>query len=527
MRGAQYALELSHETTEPTINLCERVLLFLERHFNGTAKFLMLSCAFIPLLAALQGCAGSSTVTPNPASESTESTPATSVQPSTASLQMWQQTQFTVSNAPSSGQCAWTSSQPTILNSLGGGSFQALAVGTAQVTVTCGSSTASASVTVSAQQQSGPIVITKGGTYSGDWVSGDPGTPAVTIHTDQPVVIQDSTITGPGDMIDLSGVSSGANVTIQNVTATALDPRVSGAERGAFLSAQLVASLTVKNCSVIGASFGVKLYNSSPSTLEISNNYASNLEDRASNGQGGFLDSRPALGHFVILNSVYAPGADISWNQIVQTIGQSSTEDVFNIYNSQGTQANPIKVHDNYMEGSSSPVVKGNYSGTALITDGTGTDGAQPTAFVVFQANQVVATAGTGIGIAAGHDITATANRIVSCGVSSSGTWYAWGANGIMIWNFYSNPAFYNNTITGTVGGLVGPGPNGTAIPFDVWVNPPDMLDPGNSVAGNNFTNPCLTPAGVNLQAEQTERTYWTTKTAGASELIGDQHVSQ
>jgi hypothetical protein len=31
----------------------------------------------------------------------------------------------------------------------------------------------------------------------------------------------------------------------------------------------------------------------------------------------------------------------------------------------------------------------------------------------------------------------------------------------------------------------------------------------------------------VNLQAEQAERTYWTTKTAAASELIGDQHLSQ
>jgi hypothetical protein len=341
------------------------------------------------------------------------------------------------------------------------------------------------------------------------------------------VVIQDSVITSRGTLIELSGVKTGANVTIDNVTGTALDPEVSGAQRGAFLSATQVASLTVKNCSIIGASFGINLTASSPTTLEISNNYASNLEDRASDGQGGFLATRPSLGHFVILNGVSAPsGADISWNQVVQTIGQSSTEDVINIFNSQGSQGHPIAVHDNYMEGSSSPVVNGHYTGTALITDGPGTGDAQPTAFVLFQANQVVATAGTGVGIAAGHDVTATANRIVSCGMNNAGTWYAWGANGIVIWNYYGSTQFYNDTITGTVGGMVGPGTNNTPTAFDAWGNPPDMLDPGNSIAGNDFTNPCLTSSGVNLQAEDAERAFWTSKTSSANELIGDQHMN-
>ena len=456
---------------------------------------------------------------------STAGSSATSLRPSTANIQAWENVQFSVAGESADTGCSWQTSQPTVLASLGDGSFQGGQAGTAQVSVTCGASTANATVVVTAQKPAGPITITSGGTYSGTWSSSDPKTPAVTILTDAPVTIQDSVISGKGTLISLAGVKTGANVTVQNVTGTALDPGVSGMQRGAFLTATNVTSLVVKNCTIHGASFGIKVAGASPTTLTISNNLANDLEDRASDGQGGFLASRPGLGHFIILNHVTAAaGAEIAWNQDVQTIGNSSTEDVINIFNSQGSQGHPISVHDNYMEGSSSPVTTGHYTGTALITDGPTTNGAQPTAFVVFQANEIVATAGTAVGIAGGHDISATANRVVSCGMTSAGNWYAWGANAIVIWNYYSSTQFYNNTITGTAGGMVGPGQNEAPTAFDSWVNPPDSVNPGVSASGNDFTNPCLANGSVNLQAENNERSYWAGKVSASGELIGDQH---
>ena len=494
--------------------------------FTFSPTQVVLASAMLPVLFLLQGCGGSAATA---AIQSNQSNPTatTTLSPSTASIQAWQELQFSVSGDDAGAQCTWQSSQPSVLSSLGNGQFQGAQAGTAQVTVHCGASSATASVTVTAQQASGPIVITSGGTYSGNWTSTDPSTAAVTIKTDEPVVLQDSVISSRGSLIKVSGVKTGANVTIQNVTGTALDPQVAGDQRGIFLAATQVTSLVVKNCSMIGVSFGVQLVTSSPSTLEITNNYASNLEDRASDGQGGFLATRPSLGHFIILNGVSAPaGAEIAWNQVVQTIGQSSTEDVINIYNSQGSLGHPISVHDNYMEGSSSPVVNGHYTGTALITDGTGTNGSSPTAYVQFENNQVVATAGTGVGIAAGHDISATGNRIVSCGMTSSGSWYAWGANAVVIWNYYSSTQFYNNTITTTVGGMVGPNSKNVPTAYDLWVNPPDKSDSGVSATGNDFTDPCFTSTGVNLQAEDTERSFWSSKIAAAGELIGDQHLN-
>jgi hypothetical protein len=161
-----------------------------------------------------------------------------------------------------------------------------------------------------------------------------------------------------------------------------------------------------------------------------------------------------------------------------------------------------------------------------MVTDGAATTPSQVTAFVQFNANEVVSTAGTGVGIAAGHDVSATANRIVSCGQNTAGTWYAWGANGVVIWNYYASTMFYNNTITGTVGGMVGPGTNQAPTAFNSWINPTDATDAGTAISPNDFTNPCLANGTVNLQAEATERAFWAAKIAAANELIGDQHSS-
>jgi hypothetical protein len=380
----------------------------------------------------------------------------------------------------------------------------------------------SASLTVTAQQPASSIQITQGGTYSGHWTSNDPEVAAITIHTDQAVVIRDSTVTGRGNLIYIDGDKTGAHVTIENVTGTALDPRVNGASRGAFVLATGVTALIVQHCSIAGATFGVKVVASTPSTLRILNNLATNLEDRASDGHGGLLPLRPRLGHFVILDHVVAQsGAEIAWNQVVQTIGQTSTEDMINIYESAGSKASPIDVHDNFLEGASSAVPGKSYTGTALIADGGDGPNSAPTAFVLFENNQIVATAGSAIGIAYGHDIAARDNRVVSCGEDASGHLYAWGANAVVIWNYYKSPQFFNNTITSTTGGMIGPAPNHQFKAQDSWFNPAGNTDPSNAIRDNKFTDPCLVNGALNLHAEDAERANWAAKLAAAHQSVG------
>ncbi|MDR3737815.1 MAG: hypothetical protein P4L40_02235, partial [Terracidiphilus sp.] len=209
----------------------------LQRVRRSTFAALALAIV-LPASVLIQGCGSSSGVS---LSASSQASTSATLNPTSASVQVWQNLQFSVSGAETTS-CSWSTSAPATLSSIGNGEFQATQTGTAKVTVTCGSSTATANVVVSAQQQSAPITITSGGTYSGNWVSNDPSTPAVTIKTDEPVIIQDSVISSRGDLISITGVKTGANVTVENVTGTALDPQVSGKARGSFIKANKVAS---------------------------------------------------------------------------------------------------------------------------------------------------------------------------------------------------------------------------------------------------------------------------------------------
>ncbi len=450
------------------------------------------------------------------------------VSPANSTIQAWQTIQFSLSGQANDAACAWSTSSAAILAPIGEMEFQGQQAGNATVSVACGSQSVQAIVSVIPQAASGPITITSGGTYSGNWNSDDPGTPAVTIRADAPVTIEDSTITGRGTLIQVSGASTGAHVTIENVTGTALDPQVAGMQRGSFVSAVHINSLIVKNCTMTGVSFGVNAAGSNVSALQILNNKAVNLEDRPSDGQGGLLEKEPDPGHFVILNSIVAPaGAEIAWNQVMQTVGQSSTTDGINLYRSQGSAGHSIWVHDNYIEGDSSPVNPAGFSGVAILTDGGKT--APVTAFALIENNEIVHTAGGAVAIANGHDVTATGNRVVSCGRDAAGNWYAApSAVGIYLWDVYgSGPSLYfNNTLTATAGGLVRANGQGNPMASDMWGSPQSLTYPGNSIGGNDFTNPCLVNGQLNLAAEDAEQAYWAAKVANAEETIGDQHLA-
>jgi hypothetical protein len=495
-------------------------------HFKRHAWLVLL----VPLLLALLGCNAFVVTGPSDAHTAPISTPTPppnplSLAPATAAIQAWQTIQFTLTGASDPSACAWSTSSAAVLVSLGDDQYQGQQAGSATVSVACSGFTAQAAVTVVPQAVSGPITISSGGTYSGNWNSDDPKTPAVTITTGDPVTIQDSILTGRGPLIVISGPVAGAHVIIENVTGTALDPGVAGLERGVFVSAAGINSLVVRNCTMTGVSFGVIVNGATVSTFQILNNLAFNLEDRASDGQGGLLATRPYLGHFVILSNLVAPqGVEIGWNKVVQTIGQSSVEDVFNIYRSQGVPGAPIWVHDNYMEGNSSPSSP-YYSGTGIITDG-GQTGNVP-AFALIENNDVVHTAGSGIALDNGHDIAAVGNRIVSCGQDASGNWFAMPyAEAASIWDgYHSGPMlFYNNTVSQTAGGLVRPNAQGQPEAADFYGDPLAMTYPGNAVSDNDFTDPCLVNGTLNLAAEDAERAYWAAKVAAAGELLGDQH---
>jgi hypothetical protein len=335
-------------------------------------------------------------------------------------------------------------------------------------------------------------------------------------------VIQNSTISSKGDLILVSG--DGANVTVQNVKGTALDPGVAGKRRGRFLYAYKAKSITVTHCTMTGVSYGVYIDASTLTGLSISNNVANNMEDRASDGQGGLGMQRPSLGHFVIIgHSVAVNGGDISWNQVINTPGEASVEDLISIYLTHGASNElPIRIHDNYLQGMFSPAnTDDNYTGSGIMMDGASDDLQTATGYVTISNNQIVHTANAGVGVNAGHDISALNNSIVSCGKNSSGSWIATtSAIGVAMWNGYNSSAYFNNYISGTSGGLVRPDNSGNPQIANIWT--PSISEAQSNIVGPNaFTNPCITEGDNSLDPESQAYSQWATKLASESQTVG------
>jgi hypothetical protein len=280
----------------------------------------------------------------------------------------------------------------------------------------------------------------------------------------------------------------------------------------------------VTNCTMTGVSFGVAVSQSNLTALSIRNNVANNMEDRASDGTGGLTNSRPYLGHFVILSGVKAAnGGDISWNQVIDTPGKASVEDMINIFSSSGAAAgNAIRIHDNYLQGAFSPAAaNNNYTGSGIMTDGSSNSLGTATGFVQIYDNQIVHTANVGIGIDAGHDISATGNSVVSCGKDGSGAWIATTyAQAMVMWNDYKTSVYFNNTISGTTGGLVRPNATGGAAVADLWA-PGASATFNNTVGENFFTNPCMSGGDATLDPENAAHDAWLAKLVSAAQTIG------
>ncbi len=427
--------------------------------------------------------------------------------------------------AISLSRCIWQAADTAVLSSKGDGEFVGVGVGSSSVTATCDGNSASATVLVSSASDPNAIKITSGGIYSGNWSSMNPQVPAVTILTNEPVVLRNSTISSRGNLIIVYGSQGGANVTIDNVTGTALDPGVTGAARGKFIGAEVMSRLSVTHCTMHGVSFGVYVARSTLASLTIKDNVADNLDDRNSDGHGGYLLNQRVLGHFIQLNGISLPnGGDIAWNQMINLDGEASIEDVLSFYQSLGAEGKAILVHDNYLQGAFATGQTTPYTGSGVQMDGASNDPSSATGFVQIYRNTIVHLAGPGVSIAAGHDISATGNRVVSCGKDSSGSWITGqGVVALVMSNYYQTNQYFNNYMANNSGGVIGPDAHGNPTPGDIYA--PSASEGLNNLVGTNvFEQPCLSGSSLNLAAESIEWNKWLSTVATAGELLGDQH---
>ncbi|GHO95610.1 hypothetical protein KSF_056580 [Reticulibacter mediterranei] len=218
---------------------------------------------------------------------------------------------------------------------------------------------ASSSQTTTKQVTYGsPITITKGGTYSGNWQSTKPDMPAVKIATGEPVLIINSHIKGPGDLIQALD-TTGSNITVRNSVGLGINPGVVGKTKGVFLHVNAVAKIVVENCDMQEISGGIMLDSSagnktSDQTVVIRYNRSLNLDARRSDGKGGYLpyqQGQPGAYFLQIQHLDAVPGVNIGWNEMINGPSNGTVESAITLNQSSGTADSPLLIHDNYVQG--------------------------------------------------------------------------------------------------------------------------------------------------------------------------------
>jgi Bacterial Ig-like domain (group 2)/Chitobiase/beta-hexosaminidase C-terminal domain len=355
---------------------------------------------------------------------------------------------------------------------------------------------------------SGPLVITKGGTYSGSWQSTDPKTPAVMVATQEPVIIQDSHFSSSGDLIQAA--VKGADITVRNSLGVALNPLVKGRPNGTFLDVASPRRLDVENNYMENVRDGVSVSGysgdqSANQTLVIRNNRVRNLNGLLSDGAGGYQTERgPSHGQsrFVELNNVQSvPGIDVGWNEVVDYPTQSLATDVIDVYRASGTINQPLQVHDLYIQDA--------HRGGGIKTEGAVDDTVQDTsAYMDIHDNQVVGTVSYGIAFNAGHDNVAANNRVISTAVLADGTKVVGQQAGLLSVNPHGGTS-YNNTMHDN---LVGWGCT-TAPCVGAQFLP--------ASPGDYSSNTVLTTREITSEMEGDEFQLWLSKIAAAGVRVG------
>lgn len=394
---------------------------------------------------------------------------------------------------------------------------------------------AAAGLLATAVAQAEPLVITHGGTFTGQWSSNDPYTPVIKIATREPVIIESSKLTGRGTLIDAT--AGGADVTVRQTIGTGMNPDIRGRAAGRFLQADEVAHLVIDHCE-LNSTAGVYIHRVSrgdPSagepSIQITSNLIHNIDGRRSNGAGGYLPFNIRTHHadgkveegfdtvqFVQFDGVTALAhGEIAWNEVTNDAGASRVEDNISIYESSGTVQSPLLIHDNCIRGAftidptrSGQVDAGDFTedwdytgGGIMLGDGPGKNLASACGFIKGYANLVVGTSNYGIAIASGHDIEISDNRVISSGTLPDGRSVMLQNVGIYIWDTAHGKNRQPPTFFGDIGknNFVGWMGKGNRLRNDWWV--PD--------AAGWTTNQRLT-GPITIDREQQEIAAWRSK---------------
>lgn len=345
----------------------------------------------------------------------------------------------------------------------------------------------------------GPIVITRGGTYKGNWESRKSDVPAVEVQTSEPVVIEDSRIRSAGALIYSQGY--GADITVRNTEGYGLPPSpyTDYEKPRRFLAVDVFKNIVVEKCylnQTAGIYLGVEYTGNSSleQTIKIRYNKARNISGEVYQGKVPV--------QFVQFNyRGEVPYAEIAWNEVINEPGNSAVEDNINIYNSRGTPHSPIRIHNNYIQGAfPNPLHLKSYSGGGILMDSPGTDSLKATAYVQVYENHLVGLGNYCLGIAGGNHIEIHHNRAIVSALFPNGTPYHFWTSGIWAKDYYKMHNTYANSMHHNTLAVYGQ--------ERTWRN--DIAD--STFAAATLRNNIILPDSIVKELEEAEYRRWQTK---------------
>jgi len=359
----------------------------------------------------------------------------------------------------------------------------------------------------------GPLVITKGGTYRGNFQSNDSDVSVIEIKTNEPVIIEYGELKGAGRII--RSVGFGANVWVRRVKASGLTPTKTTDYKKTrnFVAIDDFVNVVVERCElngVAGINIGGRYKGNGTlgQSLRIVTNQVRNIDGRV---LGGW-----AIANFVGFNyRGEVPFGEIAWNQVINEPYKSVVEDNINLSNSRGTKESPILIHNNYIQGAYPlDVQKDTYSGGGILADSHPMSVPNPaevaTAHVKVFQNQAVGLCGYTYGIAGGNNIEIYQNRSISSALLADGTPVNRHISGLYGFDYYDQDVTFNCSIHDNVTGIMGT--------LAHQRNDAPYLPDGTVKAYNNTT----LPAGkITLAHEAQEWKMWQEKLASNNMKLG------
>lgn len=277
----------------------------------------------------------------------------------------------------------------------------------------------------------GPLTITRGGTYSGNWRATD--SYAVYVNTEEPVILENCNVSSPGTsgfpMIQ-GAFHLRVTLTVRNCTGYGEIPPTPGRSAAGFFSAGAgFRSVNILNNRLVNSG-GIYIYGSQGYRDQIVNikyNVAENIDGRVSGG--GTCAGTSFLychANFVGLTGLEpTPNVDVGWNQVINQPGLSAQEDVIIVQASQGTAQGPIRIHDNliygnYNQAPGQPGLRSTGSGINIADPST--DLSRQVAYSWAYNNQIVGFTNYGIGLSGGHSNRIFNNRIIASNILPDGS---------------------------------------------------------------------------------------------------------